>query len=89
MATYTKFQNSRPYKINVVYPPQKTEPIKEDIPLLVKQKSVKDIVSIFEKEKVLPIEDDSIILDTEPPITGIAFLKKKLQNISRYKNKNK
>jgi len=83
---YSKFMNSN--KINVAYPPPKREIIKENVPLLlVKQKSVKDIVSIFEKDKVSPILPIADVYDQ--PLIGIALLKDKLQSISRYKIKNK
>jgi len=76
-------------RINVAYPPTpRTIFQKESIPLLIKKNSVKDLVSIFENEKVLPVIVE--IPDVyDEPLTGIALLKDKLVSISRYKIKNK
>lgn len=81
---YNKFMNSRS-KINVQYPPLiKSVVTKETIPVLVKHKSVKEIVNIFENDKVLPLEVEIPNIYDEP-INGIAILKEKLLSISRYK----
>ena len=86
---YHKFMNST-NKINVCYPPPpRTVFEKESIPLLVKKNSVKDIIGIFDKEKVLPIKVESQPDVYDDPLKGIALLKNKLININRYKIKNK
>ena len=89
---YHKFMtnnNRNSSRINGSYPPQpKTSFQKEEIPLLIKKNSVKDLVSIFENEKVLPIIPETPNVYDEP-LTGIALLKDKLVSISRYKLKNK
>jgi len=85
--------NSRS-KINVQYPPLiKSIVTKETIPVLEKHKSVKEIVNIFENDKVLPIEVEIPPFSSsfsksgiyDEPINGIAILKEKLLSISRYK----
>ena len=93
--SYNKF--ARPYSISVVYPPNTIkEETKEEIikvPLLERAKSVKDLVTIYEKEKekavIVPtnvslhLEEIPTVLNTK--VDGIAMLKHKLMNMQRYK----